>query len=47
MNEIDRLTQMLQAYEVPAILVSADYEILASNKIYAEKFEVGRGAQGQ
>jgi transcriptional regulator with GAF, ATPase, and Fis domain len=38
MNEIDRLTQMLQAYEVPAILVSSDYEILASNRIYSEKF---------
>ncbi|MFT6100125.1 MAG: transcriptional regulator with PAS, ATPase and Fis domain [Arenicella sp.] len=38
MNEIDRLTQMLQAYEVPAILVSSDYEILASNRVYAEKF---------
>jgi len=38
MNEISKLTQMLEAYEVPAILVSSDYEILASNRIYSEKF---------
>jgi len=38
MNELDKLTQMLQAYEVPAILVNANYEILASNEIYSEKF---------
>jgi transcriptional regulator with PAS, ATPase and Fis domain len=29
---------MLQAYDVPAILVSADYEILATNQNYTDKF---------
>ncbi|MFT6723523.1 MAG: transcriptional regulator with PAS, ATPase and Fis domain [Arenicella sp.] len=38
MNDIEKLSQMLQAHEVPAILVSSDYEILASNQIYTEKF---------
>ncbi len=34
----EQLGQMLEAYDVPAILVSAEYEILATNKIYVEKF---------
>lgn len=29
---------MLEAYDVPAILVTADYEILASNRIYRDNF---------
>jgi transcriptional regulator with PAS, ATPase and Fis domain len=42
MNEIDDKTkqfgQMLEGYESPAILVSKDYEILATNKNYQNKF---------
>ncbi|MGH1543209.1 MAG: sigma-54 interaction domain-containing protein [Arenicella sp.] len=38
MNNSDTMKQMLEAYDVPAILVTANYEILASNSIYREKF---------
>ena len=38
MNKLNSLNQMLEAYDVPAILVSADYEILASNTNYRESF---------
>ena len=33
-----QLGDMLEGYDVPAILVSADYEILATNNAYADKF---------
>lgn len=33
-----KMNQMLEAYDVPAILVTADYEILASNQIYRDSF---------
>ena len=29
---------MLEGYDVPAILVSADYEILANNQLYKDQF---------
>ena len=32
------LTHMLEGYECPAILVSADYQILATNNLYREAF---------
>lgn len=32
------MSNMLEAYDVPAILVSADYQILASNKMYRDNF---------
>lgn len=38
MSESSRLSQVLEGYDVPAILVSADYEILATNRNYTEKF---------
>ncbi len=38
MNETAKLAQMLEAYEVPAILVTSDYEIIATNKNYEDKF---------
>ncbi|RBP50675.1 sigma-54 interaction domain-containing protein [Arenicella xantha] len=38
MQNHDNMGQMLEAYDVPAILVTADYEILASNTKYRESF---------
>lgn len=38
MNKVKQLSQMLDGYDSPAILVSQDYEILATNKDYADKF---------
>lgn len=38
MSNFDKMSQMLEAYDVPAILVTVDYEIIASNKIYEAKF---------
>ncbi len=38
MKEAAKLGQMLEAYEVPAILVTSDYEIIATNKNYEDKF---------
>ena len=32
------LSQILEGFDVPAILVTADYQILATNTIYSEKF---------
>ncbi|WP_353411157.1 sigma 54-interacting transcriptional regulator [Arenicella sp. 4NH20-0111] len=34
----DNLSQMLEGYDDPAILVSADYQILATNSAYRRKF---------
>ena len=33
-----RMAGMLDSYEHPAILVSADYEVLATNDLYRDKF---------
>jgi DNA-binding NtrC family response regulator len=38
MNKIKQLGQMLNGYESPAILVSKDYEIIATNKNYEDQF---------
>jgi DNA-binding NtrC family response regulator len=38
MNKTTELGQMLGGYESPAILVSKDYEILATNKNYEDQF---------
>jgi transcriptional regulator with PAS, ATPase and Fis domain len=37
-KNVQQLGQMLEAYDVPAILVSAQYEIIAVNKHYQKKF---------
>ena len=38
MTEYNHLNYMLEGYDVPAILVSADYEILANNQLYKDQF---------
>lgn len=38
MNKIEELGQMLEGFDSPAILVTEDYKILASNKQYEAKF---------
>ena len=38
MNIYHHMGRMLEAYDYPAILVTIDYEILASNELYREKF---------
>lgn len=38
MAEHNHLNYMLEGYDVPAILVSADYEILANNQLYKDQF---------
>ncbi len=40
MKNAQQLSQMLAAYDVPAILVSAQYEIIAVNSHYEKKFGV-------
>ena len=37
-NKARDLGAMLEGYECPAILVSADYEILATNQQYRDAF---------
>jgi len=38
MTDHNKLKYMLEGYDVPAILVSADYQIMANNRLYQEKF---------
>ena len=38
MNLTSSLTHMLEGYDCPAILVSAEYQILATNKLYRKAF---------
>ena len=38
MTEYNHLNYMLEGYDVSAILVSADYEILANNQLYKDQF---------
>ncbi len=38
MVDHNKLKYMLEGYDVPAILVSADYQIMANNRLYQEKF---------
>ncbi len=38
MNNLQNMSQMLEAYDYPAILVTVDYEIIASNMLYREQF---------
>jgi DNA-binding NtrC family response regulator len=41
-----RMARMLDSYEHPAILVSADYEVLATNDLYRDKFGEITAADG-
>jgi len=40
MNNTDKISQILERYDVPAILVSPEYVIQSSNKAYRAQFGV-------